>query len=88
MCTNTYPVNISGSKYDNIPKPGTTNWPIRDQYGNHLAGATVFRNDSKIEGILSSDSDSSKCIAIYITDLYIQGEIFFCGISYTRVGGI
>ena len=71
MCANTYPVNINGSKYDNIPKPGMANWPIKDQYGNHLAGATLFRNDSKIEGILSSDSDSSKCIAIYITDLSI-----------------
>lgn len=71
MRTNMYPVNISGSKYDNIPKPGRADWPITDQYGNHLAGATAYRNDSKIDGILSSDSDSSKCTAIYITNLSI-----------------
>lgn len=69
MYINAYSVDISGSKYDSIPKPGMGTWPIRDEKGNHLAGATVYRNDSNIDGILSSDSDSSKCIAIYITNL-------------------
>lgn len=69
MYISAFSVDISGSKYDDIPKPNNPNWPIADQDGNHLAGATVYRNDSKIDGILSSDSDSSKCIAIYITNL-------------------
>ena len=69
MYISAFSVDISGSKYDDIPKPNNPNWPITDQDGNHLAGATVYRNDSKIDGILSSDSDSSKFIAIYITNL-------------------
>lgn len=51
MYISAFSVNISGSKYDDIPKPNNPNnpnWPITDQDGNHLAGATSIEMIQKL----------------------------------------